>query len=198
MPPGVLLSAFPKLSSAQWQSVAADLSAEEIWQAVKAMGSLKAPGKDGLNPLFYQRCWDFVGPYVVAFVQSCWSDPSKVKEINERIVVLISKIKTPTLIEHFRPISLCNVSYKMITKCLAKRIKTLMTELVAETHTSFVLGRHITDNIYILQEVVHSMRAKRGRSGWMVSKIDLAKTYDRIKWSFARHSQCGGSAIEFY
>ncbi|CAL1381561.1 unnamed protein product [Linum trigynum] len=100
------------------------------------------------------------------------------------IVVLIPKVARPASIDQFRPISLCNVTYKMITKCLAERIKPLMPRLVHETQTSFVPGKHITNNICILQEVVHSMRAKKGRSGWMVLKIDLAKAYDRIKWSF--------------
>ncbi|CAL1382606.1 unnamed protein product [Linum trigynum] len=65
-------------------------------------------------------------------------------------------------------------------------MKPLMTQLVHETQTSFVHGRQITDNICILQEVVHSMRAKTGRFGWMTLKIDLAKAYDRIQWIFVR------------
>ncbi|CAL1378546.1 unnamed protein product [Linum trigynum] len=71
-------------------------------------------------------------------------------------------------------------------KCLAERLKPLMPKLVHETQTSFVSGRHITDNICVLQEVVHSMRAKSGRKGWMTIKVDLAKAYNRIRWSFVR------------
>ncbi|CAL1395263.1 unnamed protein product [Linum trigynum] len=136
------------------------LTAEEVLQSVKSMGALKASGKDGSNTMFYQRCWNLVGSAVVDFAQACWSDPARIQAVNETILVLIPKIHRPTLIEQFRPISFCNVSYKMITKCLAERLKPLMPRLVHETQTSFVPGRHITDNICILQEVVRSMRAK--------------------------------------
>ncbi|CAL1410029.1 unnamed protein product [Linum trigynum] len=144
------------------------------------MGALKAPGKDGLNPFFYQRCWNIVGSAVVDFGQAVWHQPSRIKEVNSTISVLIPKIAKPILIEQFRPISLCNVSYKMVTKCLAERPKPLMPSLVHETQTSFVPGRQITDNIFILQEVPFDARKVR-QGGLMVLKIDLAKAYDRIK-----------------
>ncbi|CAL1401040.1 unnamed protein product [Linum trigynum] len=123
---------------------------------------------------------------VVEFVQGCWREPERVKEVNATIVALIPKIPRPTTIQQYRPISLCNVAYKVIMKCLAEKLKPLMTQLVHETQTSFVSWRQITDKISILREVVHSMRAKTGKVGWMTLKIDLAKAYDRIKWSFVR------------
>ncbi|CAN0883999.1 Putative ribonuclease H protein At1g65750 [Linum grandiflorum] len=86
----------------------------------------------------------------------------------------------------FRPISLCNVVYKTLTKCVANRIKGLMKDLIHQTQTSFVPGRHITDNILILQEVVHSLNYSGARKPSMVIKIDLAKAYDKIEWNFVR------------
>ena len=50
--------------------------------------------------------------------------------------------------------------------------------------SSFVLGRHITDNIIVTQEVVHSMRKMRGRDRYMAIKVDLEKAYDRLNWDF--------------
>ncbi|CAL1407231.1 unnamed protein product [Linum trigynum] len=193
-----ILHGFPTLPTTDWKNLDKNFSIDVLHEAIRAMGPFKAPGVDGLNPLFYQRFWSLVGPDVLNFAASCWSDPSKIHILNQATLVLIPKVMSPSLIQHFRPISICNVGYKLITKCLAYRIKPLMPKLVHETQTSFVPGRHITDNVCILQEVVHSMRAKMGRTGWMIFKIDLAKAYDRIRWSFVRDTlQAARAPISF-
>ena len=90
----------------------------------------------------------------------------------------------PTSIKIFRPISLCTVAYKTVTKIIATRLQELLPELIVPHQTSFVPGRHIVDNIIIAQEVVHSMRRKIGKRGLMAIKVDLEKAYDRLNWSF--------------
>ena len=88
------------------------------------------------------------------------------------------------MLRDFRPISLCNVSLKIITKLLVNRIKPLMPNLIGPAQTSFVPGRHITDNIILAQEIIHSMRTKKGKKGLMAIKIDLSKAYDLLRWEF--------------
>ena len=90
----------------------------------------------------------------------------------------------PTSLKLFRPISLCPVIYKTITKLLANRLKAIMPKLFGPSQTSFVLGRHIMENIVIAQEVIHSMRRKKGRIGQMAIKVDLEKAYDQLIWDF--------------
>ncbi|CAL1406493.1 unnamed protein product [Linum trigynum] len=177
---------FTPMQVPQWEKLGEEYTVEELKSAVSMMGPLKAPGRDGLNPLLYQHFWDVVAPAVHEFASNCWVEPPRIRDVNETILVLIPKVRRPSRFEQFRPISLCNVAYKIITKCLAERLKSFMPDLVHETQTSFVPGRHITDNICVLQEVVHSMRAKTGRSEWMVIKVDLAKAYHRIRWNFVR------------
>lgn len=72
----------------------------------------------------------------------------------------------------------------MITKIIANRIQTLMSKLVGHMHNNFILGRSITDNVVLAQEVVHLMQLKKGRKGWMMLKLDLEKAYDRLRWDF--------------
>lgn len=59
-----------------------------------------------------------------------------------------------------------------------------MPHIVGPTQASFVVGRHITDNIVIAQEAVHTMQSGRGKHGVMALKIDLEKAYDRVSWAF--------------
>ena len=67
---------------------------------------------------------------------------------------------------------------------IANRLKTILPHLVSPQQTSFVPGRHITENTVIAQEVIYSMRRKTGKRGQMIIKAVLEKAYDIITWSF--------------
>ncbi|CAA7029430.1 unnamed protein product [Microthlaspi erraticum] len=84
-----------------------------------------------------------------------------------------------------RPISLCNVAYKIISKVLCQRLKTLLPKLISETQSAFVSSRLISDNILIAQEMFHGLRTNKSCKGkHMVVKTDMSKAYDRVKWTF--------------
>ncbi|KAL5552649.1 hypothetical protein UlMin_040050 [Ulmus minor] len=100
--------------------------------------------------------------------------------INSSNIVLIPKSKNPTKVSHFRPIAVCNVIYKVISNLLADRVKPLLCQLIYPTQNAFVPGRFIHDNSVLIQEVIYSMKQKKGYQGWMGLKIDLQKAYDRL------------------
>ncbi|KAH9722962.1 reverse transcriptase domain-containing protein [Citrus sinensis] len=84
----------------------------------------------------------------------------------------------------YRPISLCTVTYKTVTKIIGNRLKAILPELIGPYQTSFVPGRHIIENIIVAQEIIYSMRRKTGNRGQMAIKVDLEKAYDRLSWDF--------------
>ena len=90
----------------------------------------------------------------------------------------------PESITQFRPISLCNVLFKIITKAMVGRLKGIMNKLIGPAQSSFILGRLSAGNIVVVQEAVHSMRRKKGQKGLMLLKLDLEKAYDRVRWDF--------------
>lgn len=100
--------------------------------------------------------------------------------LNDTFLVLIPKVDAPQSAKEFRPISLCNVAYKLVTKVMVQRLKIVLPRLISPTQCSYVPGRQITDNIVIFQEVLHSMRNKQGKQAYMAIKIDLEKAYDRL------------------
>ncbi|CAL5362434.1 unnamed protein product [Camellia sinensis] len=162
------------------------LSNLEIFQAVKDIGAFKAPGKDGIPAIFYHKYWNLVGKSVCDFINLCFHNNSVPDQINETIIVLIPKIDNPENIKQFRPISLCNVTYKIISKIIVGRLRPLLDSLVSHNQCSFIPGRSTTDNIIITQEILHTLRHKKGRRGGMIFKIDLEKAYDRLSWEFIR------------
>jgi hypothetical protein len=86
-----------------------------------------------------------------------------------------------------RPISLCNVVYKMVAKLLANRLKSCLYKCVSEEQSAFVEGRSILDNALIAIEIIHALKWKtRGNKGELALKIDISKAYDRVDWGFLR------------
>lgn len=173
-----------KLPSTGFPVLDKDFSETEVELAIRGMGKYKAPGPDGYQPIFYQRCWDAVGSSVTKFVLDFFTTGLLPPETNDVLLVLIAKVSKPESITQFRPISLCNVLFKTITKVMVGRLKLVISKLIGPAQASFIPGRLSTDNIVLVQEAVHSMRRKKGRKGWMLLKLDLEKAYDRIRWDF--------------
>ena len=118
------LAAVPhKVTSDMQTLLEGEYCAEEIKTALFQMGPTKAPGPDGMNALFYQKFWHIIGDNVVNAVLDFLNTSHLDPDLNYTHIVLIPKIKSPERMSDFRPISLCNVIYKIISKVLANRLK---------------------------------------------------------------------------
>lgn len=90
-------------------------------------------------------------------------------------ISLIPKIDNPKSISRFRPISLCNVCYKTITKILANKLKVDLPNLIRNEQFGFLQGRSLAENIFTLQEVVHTLDHDHRFPPMMIVKIEIEK-----------------------
>lgn len=175
---------WPEIEQDVWSRANAPVSHDEIKEAMYSIGGLKAPGIDGFPAIFYQKNWDQVGNGVCKAIVNMWNNPREIKTVNNTLITLIPKVDSPDRASQFRPISLCNVLYKCLPKILVKRLKEIISKVISPFQASFVPGRSIHDNIIVVNEMIHSMRRKKGKTGFMAIKVDLEKAYDRISWTY--------------
>ena len=101
--------------------------------------------------------------------------------VNDVAIVLIPKIPHPKELKDFRPISLCNVLYKIVSKCLVNRLRPLLGELISKNQSAFIPGRFISDNSIIAFECIHHIQTMKTNSpATCAYKLDLSKAYDRV------------------
>jgi len=100
---------------------------------------------------------------------------------NSSFLTLIPKESNPSF-NHFRPISLCNISYKIISKIIATRLKPFLLILISPNQGGFAEKRQMIDNILIVQEAIHSSNERKERG--MVIKLDMENAFDRLRHSF--------------
>ena len=101
------------------------------------MGPTKALGPDGINALFYQKFWHIVGNNVVNAVLEFLNNGVMLPNLNHTNIVLIPKVKNPEKIFEYRPINLCNVVYKIISKVLANRLKQVFPDIISPTQSAY-------------------------------------------------------------
>jgi hypothetical protein len=163
----------------------APFTAEEVYRAVQQKAPLKALGPNGFSADFYQQNWDVVGPEVCRVVLHFFYSSKLDLNINATYIALIPKKLDPSHVSEFRPISLCNVTYKIISKVLANHLKKVLPQIISENQSVFIPGRLIMDNILAAYETLHSMHTRMwSKVGYMGVKLDMYKAYDRVKWDF--------------
>ncbi|PKI37422.1 hypothetical protein CRG98_042208 [Punica granatum] len=174
------------LDSSQSASFLHPILPDEITDAFFTLKPYKSPGPDGLHACFYQSCWDIIGTSVQQAVLQFFESFVLPEGANNTLITLILKTSSPETIFQYRPISLCNTIYKIISKILVRRLRPHLSDLISPFQCSFIPGRRASDNVILLREIIHSFRRQKGKQRSFVLKLDLEKAFDRLKWNVIR------------
>lgn len=154
-----------------------------ILATLKTMKKSKALGPDQVNMEFFLATWEIIGPSSCAAVKHFFTSCDMPSVVNSTFISFIPKTVSPTKMQDFRPISLCTVMYKCISKIIASRLKKILPSIVKKAQSAFIPGRSISDNILLAQELFHGYDRDTGASKCAL-KIDLHKAFDSLNWNF--------------
>eukprot|EP00253_Pinus_taeda_P020773 PITA_20773 len=177
------LTAIPNLVSEEDNvSLMSPATEEEITNIVWSMDPDKAPGPDGFSIHFYGICWEIIKFDLFRMIRGVLRKAKMGGGTKSTFLALIPKETNPRSFDRYRPISLCNSSYKIVAKLLANRIKPLLQKLISPAEGGFVKGRQILDNVIQIQEALHSSHARKEQG--MIIKLDMSNAFDRVNRSF--------------
>ncbi|CAN0843555.1 Transposon TX1 uncharacterized 149 kDa protein [Linum grandiflorum] len=127
-----------KISSTDNSLLIRPVSLSEIKAATFSIGINQSPGSDGFNSSFFQKYWNLISPELFRAVSFFFSSGIMLKNINHSIISLIPKVTNPSVMTQLRPISLCQVIYKIIAKILAARLSVALPKIIGNHQNGFI------------------------------------------------------------
>ncbi|KAL4348556.1 hypothetical protein GQ457_17G007420 [Hibiscus cannabinus] len=171
-----------ELSQASRSLLESRFSVREVWEAISSADGNRAPGPDGFNLDFFKSFWPQLKDEIMKLFDDFYKGKITDKSLNHSFIALIPKLKSPTRMEDYRPISLVSSLYKIIARVLSRRLAGCLAEVVGENQFAFTAGKQITDCNLIANEVIDDI--KKNNRAAIVFKADFSKAYDTVDWKF--------------
>ena len=176
-----------KLSLEQQASCEGLITLDECSRVLQSMPSQKSPGSDGLPIEFYKIFWDDIGNLVVNSFNYAFQCGHISDEQGRACITLIPKqYKDPRYIKNWRPISLLNADYKILTKCLASRMKGVLPDLISHEQTGYLKGRYIGENIRLILDLINYCQTDSVPGALLF--LDFEKAFDCLDWKFLNNA----------
>ena len=171
------------LSASQQQSCEGFLSLQELTDSVKGLNLGKSPGSDGLSVEFYLHFWEILGPLLLRVANECFRDGDFCDSMKGSVTRLIFKKRGDRKsLKNWRPISLLNVDYKIISKVITSRLANVIEFIVHSDQTCSVPGRSIFSNVTLLRDIMDLIQ-QTDECAILVS-LDQEKAFDRVNRVF--------------
>ncbi|KAE8811018.1 hypothetical protein D1007_12167 [Hordeum vulgare] len=156
---------------------------EEVWEAIKASPSEKAPGPDGFTGAFYKACWGTIKQDIMEVFHSFYHlARGDFSSLNTAMIVLLPKKEGAMKVQVFRPISLIHSVAKIIAKVLATRLSGVISSIISPAQSAFLSSKSTQDSFLYVQNAVRSLHRKKRPA--LMFKLDIARTFDNVSWEY--------------
>ena len=172
------------LSSEEAGGFIESVSMIEIEGALRSFKNDKSPGLDGWPIEFFIHFFDLMGRDLLQDVEYSRKSGRIAPSLNSTFLALIHKKDKPTTFVDFRPISLCNLIYNLISKIIVVRLKPHLDSHISMEQFAFLKNCQIVEPIGITQEILHTVKTKNTRA--LILKLDLVKAFDRVNLYYIR------------
>ena len=158
------------------------ITEHELQTVLKTMENNKSPGPNGLSTNFYKHFWQIFGHELTSVFKYTFDHGQLPLTQRRGIISLLFKKGDRTKLQNWRPITLLNTHYKILTRALANRLKHTLPLLIHTDQTACIPGRTINDNIRLIQDTV--TYAIETDTPLALISIDQLKAFDRLSHAF--------------
>ena len=160
----------------------AEITSEDIVEAISKLAYHKAPGSDGIPAEFYAAFDTLLAPYLRIIFSASQKLGHLSTSQKHSVIIMLHKKGDKEEIRNYRPISLTNLDYKIFSTILSSRLGQVIHNLINPHQTGFIPGRFIGENNMLLQSIL-SHYAKHNKSACLIF-LDFEKAFDRISHTF--------------
>ena len=173
----------PKLSNEDSARCEGQITKEEIFTALRDMENNRSPGPDGLTKEFYCTFKDILIEPLLKVIQNAFTEGHLSETQKLSYITLICKDPDNSeSVKNYRPISLLNLDYKIISKVITNRVKSVVEHIVHPDQTCAVPGRTIFDNLHLMRNIIDYCEQKQAPVAFI--SLDQEKAFDRVNYKF--------------
>ena len=171
------------LTDNETEGIKGEIVLSEAITVLRNMKNNKSPGPDGYTTEFYKFFFNDIGKFLIrSFNESFLNGSLSITQYQGVITCIPKEGKPKQFVKNWRPISLLNVSYKILSSCVASRIKCCLPKIIHESQKGFMQGRYIGENIRLLYDTL-LITEKENLPGLLLM-IDFEKAFDSVSWAF--------------
>lgn len=170
-------------------SCMSDITTAEILSAIRESASRKSPGPDGIPKEFYQRTFDIIHRELNLILNEALSGNFPAEFVNG-VIVLIKKKGSDESAHSYRPISLLNVDYKLLSRILKARLENVIRvhQVLSDSQKCANPNRNIFQATLSLKDRVAQLIQRKQKAKFI--SFDLEQAFDRVSRPFLHLTMC--------
>ena len=171
------------LTEQEKDDLESEITLHDLTKSLRDFESNKTPGCDGLTKEFYVTFWTVLGPKILETLRYCKERKLLTQTQRRGVITLLHKQgKDKTKIENYRPLSLLNVDYKILTKTISNKIEKSLNGLIHSDQIGFLKGRYIGEGVRKIEDIIQYYEDRR-KEGYIL-QLDFQKAFDSIEWPY--------------